>query len=130
MTNSTTQPTVIQSTEATVADNVTRKIDKTADPTAENKFESEKVNSRNERRILDSLMSRKKLYKILMDKMEKYMASGDNCRTPLSYNFLFCVFRAGFNGEECLFKAICEAAEHPFGDYNGVLGDIVHIIFR
>lgn len=44
--------------------------------------------------------------------------------------FKFCDLRAGFNGEECLFRAICEAAEQPFGDHNGVLGDIVHIIFR
>lgn len=43
---------------------------------------------------------------------------------------IWCSNRAGFDGEECLFKAICEAAEQPFGDHNGVLGDIVHIIFR
>lgn len=34
----------------------------------------------------------------------------------------------GLNGRACLLKAICEAAEHPLGIYNGVLGDIFHII--
>lgn len=38
-------------------------------------------------------------------------------------------FRAGFNGEECVLKAICETADQPFAEHNGVLGDIMHIIF-
>lgn len=36
---------------------------------------------------------------------------------------------AGFNGHECLLRTICEAAEIPLGLHNGVLGDIMHIVF-
>ncbi|XP_031628577.1 uncharacterized protein LOC116344249 isoform X2 [Contarinia nasturtii] len=59
------------------------------------------------RKILSTLLSRKKLYKILEHKMDL----------------------AGFNGEECLLKTICETAEQSLAEHNGVLGDIVHIIF-
>lgn len=38
-------------------------------------------------------------------------------------------FRAGFNGEECLLKTICETSAHPFAEHNGILGDIMHIAF-
>lgn len=41
----------------------------------------------------------------------------------------YTIFRAGFNGEECLLKAICETAAEPFAEHNGVLGDIMHIVF-
>lgn len=43
---------------------------------------------------------------------------------------LFAIFfcSAGFNGHDCLLRAICEAAEIPLGMHNGVLGDIMHII--
>lgn len=36
---------------------------------------------------------------------------------------------AGYNGHDCLLRAICEAAEIPLGLHNGVLGDLMHIIF-
>lgn len=35
---------------------------------------------------------------------------------------------AGYNGHDCLLRAICEAAEIPLGLHNGVLGDLMHII--
>ncbi|XP_058816031.1 uncharacterized protein LOC131679337 [Topomyia yanbarensis] len=34
----------------------------------------------------------------------------------------------GFNGKKCLLRAICEAAEIPMLENNGVVGDLVHII--
>lgn len=37
--------------------------------------------------------------------------------------------RYGFNARQCLLKAICETAQYQFGDRNGVLGDIIHILF-
>lgn len=53
----------------------------------------------------------------------------------LNTNTLYCILlfaisfcRAGFNGHDCLLRAICEAAEIPLGMHNGVLGDIMHII--
>lgn len=36
---------------------------------------------------------------------------------------------AGYNGHDCLLRAICEAAEIPLGLHNGVLGDIIHVLF-
>lgn len=49
-------------------------------------------------------------------------------------NFLFnkkCINfeRSGFNGKPCILRAICEMAQYKFGNNNGVLGDILHIIF-
>ncbi|KAJ8688560.1 hypothetical protein QAD02_024355, partial [Eretmocerus hayati] len=35
---------------------------------------------------------------------------------------------AGLPGHECLLRSICEAAEHPL-HHNGVLGDLLHVIF-
>lgn len=29
----------------------------------------------------------------------------------------------------CLLKAICETSRHSYSDFNGVLGDIFHIVF-
>lgn len=70
--NLTTQPTVIQSTGPHVANKSDEASErKTEKVSTEKKFDSDKVNSRKERQILDTLMSRKRLYKILMDKMEK-----------------------------------------------------------
>lgn len=48
------------------------------------------------------------------------------CHIVLLSAILFC--SAGFNGHDCLLRAICEAAEIPLGLHNGVLGDIMHII--
>lgn len=39
------------------------------------------------------------------------------------------MLRAGYDGRECLLKAICETTQHPLEEHNGVLGDIVHILF-
>ncbi|XP_055326699.1 uncharacterized protein LOC129580378 [Sitodiplosis mosellana] len=66
-----------------------------------------KQKKRVNREILSTLLSRKKLYKILEHKLEM----------------------AGFNGEECVLKTICETSDNPFAEHNGVLGDILHVIF-
>ncbi|XP_058449394.1 uncharacterized protein LOC131429338 [Malaya genurostris] len=34
----------------------------------------------------------------------------------------------GLNGKKCLLRTICEAAEIPMVDNNGVIGDLIHII--
>lgn len=36
--------------------------------------------------------------------------------------------RNGYNGTSCLLRAICESAEMPLYEHNGILGDIFHII--
>ncbi|XP_031621581.1 uncharacterized protein LOC116339694 [Contarinia nasturtii] len=71
-----------------------------------------KQNEKNEKppeifkKLLDTT-TRKKFFKLLEHKLKIY----------------------GFNGESCLLKAICEASSHLYGKYNGVVGDIVHILF-
>lgn len=35
----------------------------------------------------------------------------------------------GLNGNACLLKTICQVAEVALGRNNGVLGDLVHVIF-
>ncbi|KAG5670645.1 hypothetical protein PVAND_000893 [Polypedilum vanderplanki] len=35
----------------------------------------------------------------------------------------------GFDGKKCLLRAICESAQNSFLEVNGVLGNILHIIF-
>lgn len=49
----------------------------------------------------------------------------------MSYGYCWMenTFSAGFNGHECLLRTICEAADLPLGLHNGVLGDIMHIVF-
>lgn len=37
--------------------------------------------------------------------------------------------RYGMNGKQCLLRAICDANLYEFGALNGVLGDLVHIMF-
>ncbi|XP_076763337.1 uncharacterized protein LOC143430798 [Xylocopa sonorina] len=34
----------------------------------------------------------------------------------------------GYQGHECLLRAICETSEHPLR-HNGLIGDILHVIF-
>lgn len=52
------------------------------------------------------LLSRLKMYNILEEKIS------------LSHK----------DGKKCLLRAICESAEFPLGESNGVLGDILHVI--
>lgn len=37
--------------------------------------------------------------------------------------------RYGHNGTSCLLRTICETSETPFYEYNGVFGNIFHILF-
>ncbi|XP_041980632.1 uncharacterized protein LOC121734217 [Aricia agestis] len=47
----------------------------------------------------------------------------------LAYTVLETSFKEnGMNGKECLLRSICEAAETPLYN-NGLIGDIMHIIF-
>ncbi|EAT39491.1 AAEL008711-PA [Aedes aegypti] len=36
--------------------------------------------------------------------------------------------RLGLNGKRCLFRAICETADNPLYEHNGILGDLIHIL--
>lgn len=36
----------------------------------------------------------------------------------------------GYPGEECLLKVICEHRSSSFSKYNGILGDVFHILLR
>lgn len=57
--------------------------------------------------IDNSFLSRKMFYKFLESKMSSF----------------------GLNGSACLLKTICQVAEVALGRNNGVLGDIVHVMF-
>lgn len=37
--------------------------------------------------------------------------------------------RRGFNAKYCVLKAICEVVQYQFSSENGVLGDLIHILF-
>ncbi|KAH8261170.1 hypothetical protein KR044_004163, partial [Drosophila immigrans] len=54
-----------------------------------------------------SLMTRKTFYAMLQDKLE----------------------RSGYPPEACLLRLICETNDSTLGEINGLLGNIVHIIF-
>ncbi|XP_055706866.1 uncharacterized protein LOC129803954 [Phlebotomus papatasi] len=54
----------------------------------------------------DSLLTRKKVYKMLESKLQNY----------------------GHPGRPCLLRAICDEAADPINEHNGVLGDVIHII--
>lgn len=53
---------------------------------------------------------------------------GFSLNTNQLYFYLLFSCSAGYNGHDCLLRAICEAAIIPLGMHNGVLGDIMHII--
>ncbi|GAB0088583.1 uncharacterized protein DMENIID0001_030400 [Sergentomyia squamirostris] len=67
---------------------------------------SKVTKSPHKRYVSNSLFTRKKIYKMLEGKLRSH----------------------GHFGKPCLLRAICEEAEEPIHDHNGVLGDIIHII--
>uniref|UniRef100_A0A1B0CF04 Putative secreted protein n=1 Tax=Lutzomyia longipalpis TaxID=7200 RepID=A0A1B0CF04_LUTLO len=58
------------------------------------------------RDVSESLLTRKKIYKILESKLQNH----------------------GYRGRACLLRSICESAEGPIHELNGVIGDVFHII--
>ncbi|XP_068147006.1 uncharacterized protein [Drosophila tropicalis] len=54
-----------------------------------------------------SLLTRSNIYHILKDKFE----------------------RSGFPGEPCLLRLICEIGLSELGEFNGVLGSLMHVVF-
>ncbi|XP_055539409.1 uncharacterized protein LOC129726572 [Wyeomyia smithii] len=38
------------------------------------------------------------------------------------------LIKNGFNGKKCILRAICDAAELPMAENNGLVGDLVHIL--
>lgn len=67
-------------------------------------------------------------------KVHKHKHKTPKKRSLLSRKFVYGMLEnkmstMGLNGRQCLLKTICEVAAIALGDHNGVLGDIVHIIF-
>ncbi|XP_055549615.1 uncharacterized protein LOC129732622 [Wyeomyia smithii] len=63
---------------------------------------------RRKRRMVETpKFSRRFLYELIAERMDMY----------------------GYNGTGCIHKAICETWESPVHDYNGVFGDVTHIVF-
>ncbi|KAH8370132.1 hypothetical protein KR093_002247 [Drosophila rubida] len=69
------------------------------------KLETTEQTNRTRREL--SLMTRKTFYGMLQDKLE----------------------RSGYPPEACLLRLICETNESTLGEINGLLGNVVHIIF-
>ncbi|XP_039449134.1 uncharacterized protein LOC120428222 [Culex pipiens pallens] len=60
------------------------------------------------RRMVENVrFSRRFLYEMLADRMDMY----------------------GYNGTACIHRAICETLESSLHPYNGVVGDVTHIVF-
>lgn len=38
-------------------------------------------------------------------------------------------YRYSFDGKSCLLKAICDVSQHQYSQNNGLIGDIIHILF-
>lgn len=80
-----------------------------------------------------SLITRRNIYKTIEKKLNSSVFLFLSFISLLStfhkklHTILHC--SAGYNGHNCLLRAICEASEIPLGLDNGVLGDIMHIIF-
>lgn len=53
----------------------------------------------------------------------------DPVQIPFYNRCQYYFFRSGFDGHFCLLKAICETAQHDYGYRNGVLGDLIHLLF-
>ncbi|KAL7736829.1 hypothetical protein ACLKA6_015669 [Drosophila palustris] len=102
-----TYPTV-DNTNGRQCDNCTVSSNSTATPAKAKKKETTttKLEKGRQKREL-SLMTRKSFYAMLRDKLE----------------------RSGYPPEACLLRLICETNESTLGEINGLLGNIVHIIF-
>ncbi|KAM7342297.1 uncharacterized protein ACRADG_009763 [Cochliomyia hominivorax] len=72
-----------------------------------NDTETNSRRKRRRRREIPSLLTRTHFYRILVDKFE----------------------RSGFEGEPCLLRLICETNASELGEINGVLGNLIHIMF-
>lgn len=84
--------------------------------------------SRKPRQILDYFMTRRRLYRIIESKLKGYVMH-NLLLVSMTDTLINNLFRLGLNGRHCLLKSICEAAAHPVNTYNGVLGDILHVVF-
>lgn len=67
-------------------------------------------------------------------KVRKHKKKAPKKRSLLSRKFVYGMLEnkmsaMGLNGRQCLLKTICEVSAIVLGEHNGVLGDIVHIIF-
>lgn len=80
---------------------------------------------RKSRAILEHLMTRARFYKMIENKMNKYVV----CNLTFGYSVTTLIFSQGMRGRKCLQKAICDTSANPVTEHNGIIGDIVHIIF-
>ncbi|KAL9921576.1 uncharacterized protein ACN427_002541 [Glossina fuscipes fuscipes] len=70
-------------------------------------FNKNVTQTRTERNIIPSLLTRTHFYQILVDKFTNF----------------------GFQGEPCLLRLICETNSSELGNVNGILGNVMHVIF-
>uniref|UniRef100_A0A1B0G4A5 Uncharacterized protein n=1 Tax=Glossina morsitans morsitans TaxID=37546 RepID=A0A1B0G4A5_GLOMM len=70
-------------------------------------FNKNVTRTRKERSIVPSLLTRTHFYQILIDKFTSF----------------------GFEGETCLLRLICETNSSELGNVNGILGNVMHVIF-
>lgn len=75
-----------------------------------------------------NVYTRKNFYRIIEQQINSY---GDFYIILKKRQIPICLtsFRYGYNGTSCLLRTICETAETPFYEYNGVFGNIFHILF-
>ena len=79
------------------------------------------------RRMVENVrLSRRFLYEMLADRMDMWVD-----RARVEFWVMFCLTcRYGYNGTACIHRAICETLESSFHTYNGVVGDVTHVVFR
>ncbi|KAH8306023.1 hypothetical protein KR018_011191 [Drosophila ironensis] len=72
-----------------------------------------------------SLLTRKNIYRIFIDKLKRYVAETNYIRHIKN----IYISRSGFQGESCLLRLICETSAAQLDEFNGVLGSLVHVLF-
>ncbi|XP_055678117.1 uncharacterized protein LOC129786890 [Lutzomyia longipalpis] len=98
-----------EKTNGDSADSQSNQDAKEVPPTTEKTKIESTEKKRSKRSSSDGLFSRKKIYIMLESKL----------RSSNSH---------GHRGRACLLRAICEEAQEPINDHNGLIGDIIHII--
>ncbi|XP_031621775.1 uncharacterized protein LOC116339847 [Contarinia nasturtii] len=80
----------------------------------------------------DDLSQRKRdLRGIMVDDRLKHFSGNKNVYTRKNFYRILeqQINSYGYNGTSCLLRTICETSETPFHEYNGVFGNIFHILF-
>lgn len=82
--------------------------------------------------IGNDLTQKRDIHGAMVDNRLKHFADNKNVYTRKNFYRILeqQINSYGYNGTSCLLRAICETAETPFHEYNGVFGNIFHILFR